>query len=602
MRTNIFNIKEKKKNKIVIEEEKTKNPFLLFFKRHKKFILLSLVLLTSCLILVSIGLAFSAFQASTDFDISYLNGSSDEVISNNDPNIKDEDVKEELLGEISRTEGVVLLVKTFMDKNNNVIYYFSDKTSIIVMSNGKIYRISSKENGDYGIDEKGNISNEAKKILVKSTTSTLQDGTIITYYSDGTAKLEHNNITVFVRDSNNIKLNAGVTLNNIVPSGVAISTTISKKNETTLSTFTDNTKLIIKDDKKYIINPNTKITESDTSISYDQNNSFSIINEKKLQDESTVTYFENGSAVITDKKGNTIYVKKSGDIIIKNNQVYEIKTNSYGYSKKTINCKDGKTVTYFDNGAAIIKYPDGTKKYIEDSNEIIYDANKNISSNPTTINQKSVKKTTDGYDVINFANGKSEVIKKDGTSFIIDTDKLIFDTSGNITSNEKENPNNEENDQDNDQDNNNENNNNNDTEKEDPLEGMYVSEAENKYNETKSIEYTNFVIKNTSNKTKKFRIVIEEVSNYSKYNATRLSPGYVKFQATVGDNFVAATNLNNKTWTDENRKVNYVIYDGSIGAKSTQEVALTLYVDYAILNNSEQDKTFIGTIKVYVNS
>ena len=133
MKTNIFNVKEKDKRKIIIEEEKTKNPFLLFFKKHPKSILMFTALLTVCLILVSIGIAFSAFQASTDFDISYLNGDSDEIISNNDPNIKDEDVKEELLGEISRTEGVVLLVKTFMDKNNNVIYYFSDKTSIVVM-------------------------------------------------------------------------------------------------------------------------------------------------------------------------------------------------------------------------------------------------------------------------------------------------------------------------------------------------------------------------------------------------------------------------------------------------------------------------------------
>ena len=39
MRTNIFRVKKKTENKIVIEEEKTKNPFLLFLKRHRKFIL-----------------------------------------------------------------------------------------------------------------------------------------------------------------------------------------------------------------------------------------------------------------------------------------------------------------------------------------------------------------------------------------------------------------------------------------------------------------------------------------------------------------------------------------------------------------------------------
>lgn len=597
MRTNIFNVKEKKENKIIIEEEKTKNPFLLFLKRHKNFILLSLILFAICLLLISFGAALAAFEKSNDFDISYLDDSSNEIITNPDPNIKDEDVKEELLGEISRTEGVVLLVKTFLDKNNNVIYYFSDKTSIIVQSDGKIYRVSSTKEGSYGIDQNGNINSSAKKILVKSTTTTLKDGTIITYYSDGTAKLDHNGITTFIRDSNNIKLNAGALLNNIVPSGVAISNTITKKDTTAMTSYTDNTKLIIRDNQKYIINPKAQVTNSENSIDYDINNAFAKMKESKLKDDNTVTYFENGSAIIEDKEGKTIYVKKSGDIVIKDNKIYEIITNKYGYSTVTKNTSDGKKVTYFDNGAAIIQNKDGTKTYIENSDEILYDSSKNITSNPTTSKQTSTKKTTDGYEVINFDNGKSQVIKKDGSSFIIDTNKLIFDTSGNITSKEDK-----EEDKKNNNNDNNEDDNNNDIEKpSNPIEGMYVSEAENKYNYSKSIEDTNFIIKNTNNRPKKFRIVIEEVSDYKKYKIARLDPKFVKFQATIGDNFVSATKLTSEPWTDENNNINYVIFDGTIGAKATLEVALTLYVDYEPLDNSYQNKAFIGTIKVYVD-
>ena len=47
------------------------------------------------------------------------------------------------------------------------------------------------------------------------------DGTIITNYSDGTAKVEHQGQTLFVRDSNNVKIKNGTNLNTLAPSGVA---------------------------------------------------------------------------------------------------------------------------------------------------------------------------------------------------------------------------------------------------------------------------------------------------------------------------------------------------------------------------------------------
>ena len=600
MRTNIFNVKEKKEEKIVIEEEKTKNPLILFFKRHKNFLMLSILLFLGSVGLISIGVAFSLFGQSTDFDISYLNDSTEEIKTNINPEIKDEDVSEKLLGAIGREEGVIVQVKTFMDKNNNVIYYFSDKTSIIVKADGTIYRISANKDGNYGIDENGKIDATAKQLQVKSTTTTLSDGTVITNYSDGSAKVEHKNVTVFVRNSNKIKLNNGVSFKNIVPSGVSLGTEITKVNNTILKRFTDNTSMVTgSDDKKIIVNPNIEVKSDGSNINYDKNNSFNTLEEKKLSDNNIVTYYENGSATITDKNGNVIYVKKSGDIIIKGNAVYEIVTNSYGYSKKTINCADGKTVTYFDNGVAIIKYPDGTKKYVENSDDIIYDSNKNITSNPETIEQISKKKTKDGYDVVNFKNGKSEVIKKDGTSFIIDTSKLIFDTEGNITSKDD---NKKDSDKNKNKNKNNQDTSENDTVQEDPLEGMFVSEAEYKFNKEQSIQYTNFLVINNKNKKKKFSIVIEEVSSYTKYNAKRLEPKYVKYQATIGNNYVSATRLDENIWQDENDKVNYVIYEGNIAAKDTLEVAITLYVDYEELDNTKQDTSFIGTIKTYVIS
>ena len=175
-------------------------------------------------------------------------------------------------------------------------------------------------------------------------------------------------------------------------------------------------------------------------------------------------------------------------------------------------------------------------------------------------------------------------MKENGTSYIIDTDKLEFKPKKEET--EEEPPKEEKPSHGGPTVN--------------PGEGIYISEAENKYNDFKNVEDTKFIIKNNNKTSRMLRITIEEVTNYQSYNTSKLEPRYVKFQATVGDNYVPATRLTQNTWTNQNGITNYIIYDGTINAKETVEVALSLYVDYAELNNSHQNKGFIGTIKIYV--
>lgn len=583
MKTNLFKVKEKKEKKIVIEEERLSNPFLLFLKRHKNFIIMSGIMIALCLILVSTGIAFSLFRGSNDYDISYIEGS-ETIDSNKDPEINDDDVKDELLGEIAREEGIVLQVKTFMSSQGDVISYFTDGTAIVVQSSGKIYRISTNKDGDYGINENGKIDSTAKKILVTSTTTTLMDGTIITYYSDGTAKVEYKTQTYFVRDSNNVKIENGSSLEKLAPSGVAPTKETIKVGTQTLKTFTDKTSLITIGGQKYIINKNTEVTSTETDISYSTSNTFAVISEKTYQDGNIITHFSNGSAIITEPNGNITYVKKSGDLVLKDQKLYEIIPNEKGYSRTTFNIADNKKVTYFDNGAAIIINSDGTRQYVEDSDDITYDSNKHINGNPETSKQISEKETTDGEKVYNFDNGKSQVIKSNGDSYIIDTDKLKFNTKGEI---EEENPSDEGTETPGGSTTN-------------PGEGIYISEAENIYNDFRNVEYTKFIIKNNNNQSKILRITIEEVTDYTKYNTDRLPPQFVKFQATVGDYYVPATTLTQNTWIDEDGRTNYIIYEGTINAKETQQVALSLYVNYEPLDNSYQNKGFIGTIRVYV--
>lgn len=582
MKTNIFKLRERdeKKKKIIIEEEKTKNPFLLFFIRHKTVFLIAIATMIILSLLLSVGFAFSLLRGSNNYDISYVSGS-DKIDSNNNPDIKDDDVKKDLLGEESRADGVVVLVESVMLVNGSVIDFYTDGTAVIVKGqgddNGKIYRIFPKDDGSYGIDKSGKIDKNVKKVLVEASTTTLKDGVNITYYTDGTAKVVLNSKTIFVRDSNNIKTDNGTLFVNTSPSGVAL----AKNNYKNYVKYTDKSNYIISNGKKYVVNKNTEVAVNGDSISYDSFNSFGVLGEKSYKDGNTITVFENGAAVITDSKGNTLYVKRSGDILLKGKTLYEISTNDYGFSVSTKNCSDGKQVIYFDNGAAVVVYPDGRREYVEDNDDIIYDSKKNISSNFEGANKTSEKFTTDGEKVYNFSNGKSQVIRSNGSSYIIDTDKLTFKSTGEID---------------------------NSSTPSSPGhgsinagEGIYINEAENKYNDAKNVEDTVFIIQNKNRKSKKLRITIQEVSDYAKYNTSRLAPKFVKFQATIGDNYIPATQLDQNSWVDSDGVTNYIIYEGTIEASSRNRVALALYVDYANLDNSYQNKGFIGTIKIYVD-
>ena len=577
MKTNIFKLKSKneKNKKIVIEEEKTKNPIILFLKRYKMVLLMIFFTIVVLSLLISVGFAFSLLRGSNDYDISYIDGS-DKINSNTDPTIKDDDVKRDLLGDEARSVGVVVLVETFMS-GEDIIEYYTDGTSIIV-TNGKIYRVFPKKNGNYGIDRNGVIDKECNKILVESTTTTLSDGSIITYYTDGTAKVQLKFKTIFVRDSNNVKTENGTVFVNTAPSGVALAKNIQKN----ATQYTDGTTYVVIGERKFVVNKNRNVDVIDGVPSFERYNSFESIGEKKYSDGSVINIFENGSAIITDKSGNTLYVKKSGDILLKSKKLYEISPNDYGYSMSNVKSSDGKQIIYYDNGAAIIIYSNGDRKYVEDSDDVIYDENRNIVSNLELANKLSEKTTTDGEKVYNFDNGKSQVIRSNGNSYIVDTSKLTFKSNGEIDDSDVENK---------------------------PGhgsmnagEGIYISEAENKYNDFKNVESTVFLIKNNNKKRKVLRITIQEIKDYKKYNIERLSPKYVKFQATFNKNSITPLPaiLSDNVWYDSDNNENYIIYDGVIEASSTVRVALSLYVDYSELDNSYQNKAFIGTIKVYV--
>lgn len=615
MKTNLFKVREIKKDKIVVEEEQLKHPFLFFFKKHVKLLTILMSIIGISTIAGVLGITISLIGNTGDFDITYISGS--DKINSNDAN--DDEVEKELLGDIAIKDGVVLVTKKFITKKGDVVTYYSDGTSLIVTSKGKIKRVVARKDGSYGIDENGKIDPNTVVKIVTSTTNTLDDGTVITYYSDGSAEITKDKLTIFIRDSKNIKFDLNSTnqiFNSVAPSGVSLPKENNKLGNYKYTEFLDGTILIEKENEKYIVHNKEDVNLTEDGFTFPNNNGQTIKYTKTYDDGNTIDYYNDGSAIITDQNGNKISIRKIGDINIVDNKVFEIYPSKVAYATSKVTSPDGKTITYYDNAAAVIKKSDGTKEYIEDNSQIKYDSSKNISSIPNNKSNQDIQKTLpDGTQITSFDNDKVQVIEPNGTDYIVDKDDLKYDISGNIekpTIPNKPKPSDSK------------------TSKVTssqvissetnsatsgsgtgygsgvlPDGDLDMTEAKNEWNYSKSLETSDFKITNKNKHAKKFRIVIEEVEDYSKFNVISMKTQdheaayYVNYRATFGNTITSATRLSDVKDTNDTDKNTYVIYEGILGAKSELRVSVVLYIDYEPLDNSFQNKAFIGTIKLY---
>ena len=84
MKTNLFKVREIKKDKIVVEEEQLKHPFLFFFKKHVKLLTILMSIIGISTIAGVLGITISLIGNTGDFDITYISGS--DKINSNDAN------------------------------------------------------------------------------------------------------------------------------------------------------------------------------------------------------------------------------------------------------------------------------------------------------------------------------------------------------------------------------------------------------------------------------------------------------------------------------------------------------------------------------------
>lgn len=566
MRTNLFNLKRHKQNKIVLEEEVIDNPFLYFYKKYYKYLILLIILLALISIIVSLYYAIVNLRGTTKvvtninnvvvkFDDDYnINSINMKPISGGKAN----EEFYERYGNVGLKEGVIFVVKEINTKNGTVTF-FSDGTSMLIKTNGKITRISSLKNGDYGINENGEIIVGAKtKEISIVKTITLEDNTVIIYYSDNSCKIiVSTDRAMLVRNSSRLVIENN-RLVKINPSGVSKELRVDNN----ITYYEDGTIKIEKDNKIYVIRNSEDVDLS--NITFPSNNEATIVKTINLKDGSKINYFSDGSAEIVKDNTSTM-VRQSKDIIYNDNRVIEIIETKYAHMSSEKTTLDEKEIIYLDNGGALIKNKDGTYDYVYENSDIKYDSNGNIKQVNNLVNEIDHKTTPDGVIVIDLKDGNSIIIDENGYR-IVETDKIVYDNDGNIAKIVGE---------------------------EDP-------------SEDKSIYDNHFVIENKGKDKVRYMVAIEVSDNYQDYAPVKLNPIYLKYNLVANTIYLENKVLNNilpmGTVLEGNKKIDketYILYEGVLDSGKNADITLGLWLDYDDITNDYQNSVFVGTIKIY---
>jgi len=680
------------KGKIVIHDEienKKRHPIIAFFLRNKLLLLL-LIIISLMIFVLGLQLALSSINGVTDpndllttLQMEFHDGTGDVNINGTIPftNKKAKYNLYKKYGNIGLKDGVIFEVKTLTIGNKKVTYY-SDGSAKIVNNNGSIIRVSALDNGSYGVDDKGNITNNKRVNIRIEKNVKLKDGTVIVYYSDGSAEITNDGNIIFARDGSNIQIskNNGYILK-INPSGISFSKNTETFNNGVVEYYSDGTRKVTINGDEYIVRNDKDISVIEKQITFPNNNAAGLLETKTLDDGNVIKYYSDGSAEIIKKDGEKLLVRQSGDIIFRDNKLKEVIQDEIGNRIDIISTSAGDIINVFDNGEAVIEYSNGKKEYIKDNSSIKYDDNGNIKDvegnkneilkevnlsnrekiiiyedgdavieyksgkkeyvfdydnikynknkvikiNGESIEEKQIKTLPDGTEVIKFTDNIYEVVEPDGNRYIINNGNILHDEDGNIEKIDTDDI--------------------NDVSISTLPDGTEVIKFENnKYmietsdhaiitgesninysedgnidnvdsglvEDMKDAELTNetldeITITNPTNKDLKYRLVIEETDDYSKYNMKNLPANYVKYLISVDYNANDEKYLDNNVWTIDDilegglkiEKNTYILYEGTIKAKSSVNIDLNLWIDYTDLTNEYQKSIFVGTIKTY---
>jgi len=390
-KTNRFNVKKIKENKITVEEERKEySPFIIFFRRNGNLIFIISLLLSLTLFIIAASLTISNIKESSIVEYE-SNGvivsfdSTDSSIINGLPITSEyaNKIFTNNINQLQKNKGVVIKIKEISLKNRKIVFY-SDKTALIKYNNGEYLRISSVDNS-YGITEEGVINKKAvTKRLTGETKKNSKLNIDLLYLSDGSIEITKDNNVFFVRN-NDITNNGETFFTNL--SGVSIP--------------------IKKEDNKIYYSKGT-IKENDYIIV--GGIKYNIVEEKNIHDNIKIIYYENNFAEII-KDDLNIMVENSNhikyddnilEIINENNEVIEIK-DVMDIKNITLNNTNNVPANYI----IVLEETNNYKKHnitkILDTNYINFniDINGNKISNNILNNKSSDNKNIEGLSLQN---------------------------------------------------------------------------------------------------------------------------------------------------------------------------------------------------------
>ena len=408
---------DEEKREIILE--KKDKPLFIFFRNHWLILFITALILSLTIFILAVIYTVSSLVNSNSPTISKVPISAsfgDELTAkiNDSGPISEAYVNGLFNQDVSGYDyGIILINDTVRnDKGKYSIIFYSDGTAKKVYDNSKITRISSLDNGEYGISKNGDINVNARTLDITITKKEKFSYGTITYYSDGSAEILDGDgkVIMLIRDSNSLSKNS--ILNSIVA--------VYDEDNGTITKYIDGTTLVLKGNTYYIT--------SGTDVS-DTSKLFKEVGRDNLSDSRTIIYFSNGSAVIKDGK-DSISVRKSNAINVINNKIFDIKDSNYVKVCDSKKFRDGRDIIFYTDGSAVIK--DGNKyQYISDSNNVIMDTNGNVVRVDGDVLNSSSVITNDGNKTINF--GDVSLVELDDASIIIGKNNdLIFDSLGNF--------------------------------------------------------------------------------------------------------------------------------------------------------------------------
>ena len=533
---------DEEKREIILE--KKDKPLFIFFRNHWLILFITALILSLTIFILAVIYTVSSLVNSNSPTISKVPISAsfgDELtvkINDSGP-ISEAYVNGLFNQDVSGYDyGIILINDTVRnDKEKYSIIFYSDGTAKKVYDNGKITRISSLDNREYGISKNGDINVNARTLDITITKKEKFSYGTITYYSDGSAEILDGDgkVIMLIRDSNSLfKISI---LNSIVA--------VYDEDNGTITKYTDGTMLVLKDNTYYIT---SGADVSDTSKLFKE------VGRDNLSDGRTIIYFSNGSAVIKDGK-DSISVRKSNAINVINNKIFDIKDSNYVKVCDSKKLRDGRDITFYTDGSAVIK--DGNKyQYVSDSNNVIMDTNGNVVRVDGDVLNSSSVITNDGNKTINF--GDVSLVELDVGSIIIGkNDDLIFDSLGNFKGFSDDNDCNS--------------------------------------------DLIKFTVSNNNSSNVKYAVVFEESDR------SELSVNYVQYKIRSSISNLTGGKLANRYWSNDKLAggldmtgTNYVLLSGTLKEYEKIDVSLFLYVlDDGTIQNEIMDKYYYGTIKVY---